>query len=38
MDGLVSGYRDTDLASVGTLARHAPEEAILTEHHPAEAH
>ena len=29
------GYRETDFAQIGTLGRHAPEEAILEEYHPA---
>ena len=32
------GYRETDFAQIGTLGRHAPEEAILEEYHPAGTH
>ncbi|MCD4865570.1 hypothetical protein [Pseudomonas sp. PLB05] len=32
------GYRETDFAQIGTLGRHAPEEAILEEYHSAGTH
>ncbi|ALZ84065.1 hypothetical protein APT59_07490 [Pseudomonas oryzihabitans] len=32
------GYRETDFAQIGTLARHAPEESIIEEYHPGATH
>ncbi|WP_347883993.1 hypothetical protein [Pseudomonas aestiva] len=32
------GYRETEFAQIGTLARYEPEDAIIAEYHPAGTH